>query len=178
MGDNPQTEGVSVSKKKLSPVNPKRNSTWLSFLYFFFHFTSSVLVRATHKYKPIVSDAFMIKACNPLESHLKPQNSIYVWPFKPSDQNYSKSLRLMSRLTCRLRKLIKCHTQLYKLMFLPAKGAHFSEVPLQFLCESWAMSYLLSVADICFWFIGSGETVKDTGIDALKHSLKPICGKI
>lgn len=78
LGDNPQHEGVSVSKKKLSPVNPTRNSTWLSFFFFLFNFSSSVLLKAPHKYKPIVPDAFMIKAHNPLESHLQPQNSIYI----------------------------------------------------------------------------------------------------
>lgn len=64
------------------------------------------------------------------------------------------------------------------LMFLSEEGVYFSKVPLPFPRESYAMSYVLSAAVICFQIIASGETVKDTATDALKHSPKPICGKI
>ena len=63
-------------------------------------------------------------------------------------------------------------------MFLSAGGVYFSEVPLPFPRQSYAMSHILSAAVISFQMIASGETVKGTATDALKHSPKPICGKI
>lgn len=64
------------------------------------------------------------------------------------------------------------------LMFLSEEGVYFPEVLLPFPRESYAMSYVLSAAVICFQMIASGEPVKDTATDVLKHSPKPICGKI
>lgn len=86
---------------------------------------------------------------------------------------HAMSFWLMSGLTCRLRKLIKWHTQMYKLLFLSEERVYFSGVPLPFPHESYTMSDILSAAVICFWTLTLGQTV----MDALKHPAEPVVGR-
>lgn len=90
---------------------------------------------------------------------------------------HATSFWLMSGLTCRLRKLIKWYTQVYKLLFLSEEGVYFSGVPLPFPHESYTMSDILSAVVICFWTLVLRQTVKDTAMDALKHPAEPVVGR-